>query len=79
MDSTNKSVSGTFREPSTLDSKIVFGAQVSIIFIVIVFSLVNLTLNELSGDSEKLWVGLLGSCIGYILPNPSLKNRLKLL
>ena len=63
-------------QPPTLDRKIVYGVQVVTILIIVVFCLVNLTVKDLAGGNEKLWVGLLGSCIGYLLPNPTLKNRI---
>ena len=72
----DKSASITSYASPTLDRKIVYAVQIAAIFIIIIFCLVNLTLKELSGDNEKLWVGLLGSSIGYLLPNPSLKNKI---
>ena len=53
-------------------SEIVFFVQVVLIYIVVITSIVNLTLNKGEG---KLWTALLSSCLGYILPNPSLKRR----
>ena len=72
----DKSASIASYPSQTLDRKIVYSMQIVAIFIIILFCLVNLTLKELSGDNEKLWVGLLGSSIGYLLPNPSLKNKI---
>ena len=72
----DKAASITSYPSQTLDRKIVYSVQIVAIFIIIIFCLVNLTLKELSGDNEKLWVGLLGSSIGYLLPNPSLKNKI---
>ena len=51
-------------------SEIVFFCQVFIIFVVIVFAGYNLTTE--TGDSN-LWTALLGSCLGYLLPNPTIK------
>ena len=51
--------------------EIVFFTQVILIYIVIGVSLVNLSI----GRTEDLWILLLCSCLGYILPNPSLKSR----
>ena len=65
-------------EPPTLDRKIVYGVQVATIFIIVIFCLVNLTLEVLPTENEKLWVGLLGTSIGYLLPNPNLKNRFRM-
>lgn len=79
MEASNKSVSAASisSEPPTADKKVVYAVQISAILIIIIFCLINLTIPTLSGDNEKLWVGLLGSSIGYLLPNPSLKNRIK--
>lgn len=55
-------------------SEIVFFVQVILIYIVVITSIVNLTINQGEG---KLWTALLSSSLGYILPNPSLKRREK--
>jgi hypothetical protein len=55
-------------------SEIVFGTQVFLIYIIVVTSIVNLSLNGSEGDS-KIWIILLSSCLGYILPNPKLKHH----
>ena len=52
-------------------SEIVFFCQVVILYTVIVVSIYNLTKG--SGDSN-LWMALLSSCLGYLLPNPSMKR-----
>lgn len=53
-------------------SEFVFFVQVFLIYIVVITSIVNLTIN---GDEGKLWTALLSSSLGYLLPNPSLKAR----
>lgn len=53
-------------------SEIVFFMQVILIYIVVITSIVNLTLNK---DEGKLWTALLSSSLGYILPNPTLKKK----
>lgn len=54
-------------------SEIVFFVQVLLVYIVVIVSIVNLTIGR---ADDKLWIALLSSSIGYILPNPSLKlNR----
>lgn len=53
-------------------SEFVFFVQVLLIYIVVITSIVNLTIN---GDEGKLWTALLSSSLGYLLPNPSLKKR----
>ena len=49
---------------------ILFATQVSLIFIVVCVSLINLTF---SIGNFQLWTLLLSSCLGYIMPNPKLK------
>ena len=49
-------------------SEVVFFTQVLIIYTVIILSLVNLTLNH---PEKQLWTALLGSCLGYLLPQPT--------
>ena len=51
--------------------EVVYFSQAAIIYIVILFCLGNLSFGN--GDSN-LWVALLGSCIGYILPHPSMND-----
>ncbi len=51
-------------------SEIVFFVQVLLVYIVVIVSIVNLTIG---GNGDKLWITLLSSSIGYILPSPSLK------
>ena len=50
---------------------IVFISQVAILFLVVVTSLVNLSLNK---GNTNLWTMVLTSCLGYMLPNPRLKR-----
>lgn len=52
--------------------EVVFFSQVFTVFVVIVVSLVNLTLGH---PNENLWVALLASGVGYILPAPSLTSK----
>lgn len=53
--------------------EIVFICQMLVIYVVIGVSLFNLT----SGDDKdgKLWIALLSSCLGYMLPNPKLETQ----
>jgi hypothetical protein len=51
-------------------NEVVFFAQVIIIYTVIITCIVNLSLGK---DEGKVWIALLSSCIGYLLPNPSIK------
>ncbi len=52
--------------------EIQFFAQVGIISIVVLVSLYNLTIHATSRD---LWISLLCSSLGYILPNPTLTKH----
>ena len=47
----------------------VFFCQAFLIYVVVVTSLVNLTLKN---GPINLWIALLGSCLGYLLPHPSI-------
>ena len=49
---------------------IVFVSQVLLLFIVVIVSLVNLSLEN---GNTNLWTMVLTSCLGYMLPNPRLK------
>ena len=53
-------------------SEIVFFCQTFLIYTVVVTSLVNLTLKN---GPINLWIALLGSCLGYLLPHPSIDQR----
>ena len=51
--------------------EIVYFCQVVIVYVVVITSIVNLSLEN---GSSELWISLLSSAIGYILPNPSLRK-----
>lgn len=51
-------------------SEIVFFCQIIVIYTVIACAAYNLTLGK--GDSN-LWTSLLASCLGYLLPNPTIR------
>ena len=51
--------------------EVVYFSQIIIIYIVILFCLINLTF---SIGASNLWVALLGSCLGYLLPQPSMDD-----
>ena len=53
-------------------TEIIFFAQIFLIYAVVVVALVNLTREH---SSEKLWIALLSSCLGYVLPNPSMNRQ----
>jgi hypothetical protein len=52
--------------------EIVFICQMVAIHAVIAVSLFNLTRVK---DDDKLWIALLSSCLGCILPNPKVEPR----
>ena len=56
------------RVPKT---EIVYFCQMIIVYIIIIASIVNLSIQN---GSSELWISLLSSCIGYALPNPRLKK-----
>lgn len=51
--------------------KILFFIQVFVLLTIIITSLINLTV--LRSGSKTLWISLLSSSIGYLLPNPKFK------
>lgn len=51
--------------------EVVFFAQIICIYIVIIACIVNLSLRI--GESN-MWVALLSSCLGYLLPSPTLSK-----
>jgi hypothetical protein len=53
-------------------SEIVFFCQIIMLYTVIITCIVNLSLSH---PLNELWVGLLSSSIGFLLPNPSIKER----
>jgi len=54
-------------------SEVRFFAQVFILYIVIITCLVNLSIGK--GELTSLWISLLSSCIGYILPSPYISRK----
>lgn len=50
-------------------AEIVFVCQMIIIYVVIGVSLFSLTRGNDAAD-KQLWIALLSSCLGYLLPNP---------
>ena len=52
-------------------SEIVYFCQMFIVYIIIITSVVNLSIQN---GSSELWISLLSSCIGYALPSPKLKK-----
>ena len=62
----------TFFEQEVFKAEIVFFAQIILIYIVIIVSLINLTREH---EDSNIWIALLGSALGYVLPNPTLERK----
>ena len=56
-------------------SEVRFFTQVFILYVVIITCLVNLSLGK--GDLSSLWITLLSSSIGYMLPSPCIQKSHK--
>ena len=59
-----------WKEDSTFGG--LFLCQVLILYTVIVVSIYNLTVKS---ENSTLWTALLSSCLGYLLPNPTIKTK----
>jgi hypothetical protein len=53
-------------------SEIAFLCQVLILYTVIVVSIYTLTVES---ENSTLWTALLKSCLGNLLPNPTIKSK----
>ena len=51
--------------------EVVFFSQIIALYMVIITCLINLSIGN---KGTELWVSLLSASIGYLLPNPSIKN-----
>ena len=51
-------------------AEIVYLCQIVVILTIVFASIYNLSQGE--GD-QQLWTALLSSCMGYLLPNPTIK------
>ena len=70
MDSTNQDQDRWFILGKAVPKQeIVFFSQITILYILIITCLVNLTLN----NSSQLWSSLLSTSVGILLPSPSIK------
>ena len=52
-------------------AEIVYFCQIVLILSIVFASIYNLTKEQ--GD-QQLWTALLSSCMGYLLPNPTIKT-----
>ena len=53
--------------------EVVYFSQTVIIYVVIFTCLINLSFGI--GEDSTLWTALLGSCLGYIMPHPSISKE----
>ena len=53
-------------------SEVVFFNQATLIFILVIASLLKLTLDRPPCEEMSVWFSLLFGAVGYILPNPKL-------
>ena len=51
-------------------AEIVYLCQITVVLIIVLASIYNLSTH--TGD-QQLWTALLSSCMGYLLPNPTIK------
>ena len=49
--------------------EIVFFSQIIILYILMITCVINLSLNS----SSQIWTSILSTCIGILVPNPSIK------
>jgi hypothetical protein len=55
--------------------EVIFFAQITCIFIVVISSIVNLALS--TGRTE-FWAGTMSACLGYIMPSPAISFKKKI-
>ena len=53
-------------------SEIVYFTQIILLFIIIITAVANLSLKT---NQEELWITLLCTSVGYILPSPNIKRK----
>lgn len=54
-------------------NEVVFFGQIILLYVVVVAAIVNLSYPPLAESRSALWISLLSSSIGYILPHPTFK------
>ena len=70
--SDSASVQSTDSRGKIVKNRFTFLAQIIVIYIIIITSVVQISLRS---PDKELWLILLSSSIGYILPSPGLKFR----
>ena len=74
MRSESASVQSTDSTGKIVKKRFTFLAQIIVVYIIIITLLVQISLRSLD---KELWLILLSSSIGYILPSPGLKSKKK--
>ena len=72
---TTGSMSSAGSKPWTKKNFVVYIVQLVVLTIVILVALLNLSMGW-QKDNKDMWVAMLSSCIGYMLPAPSYKQKL---
>lgn len=55
-------------------NEVVFFGQIILLYVVVIAAIVNLSYPALAESRSALWISLLSSSIGYILPHPTFKT-----
>lgn len=55
-----------------VSQEVIFFAQIALIFIIVVASIINLALET---GRPEYWAGTMSACLGYILPTPSISFK----
>jgi hypothetical protein len=58
-------------------TEIVYFCQMVIVLTIVIGGIVNLSLQHTDAETRQIWIVLLSSSLGYVLPNPSLGKKLK--
>ena len=53
-------------------SDTLYASQIILVYIIVIASICNLSIGT---EQRELWIALLSSSLGYLLPNPSSKSR----
>ena len=71
---TDSTTSVNVRGKKAPKSSAVFFSQIIIIYIVVITSIVNLSIQDCTKPGVcNLWIAMLSSALGYLLPSPSLR------
>ena len=54
------------------ENRVVFITQIILIYVVVISAIVNLSVGS---ELQSLWISLLSSCLGYLLPTPKIKSK----